>query len=100
VKVQVVGEPGNPVREVAAAALAAVDGVMSALPPHPVTLTVLESGEEVELYVIFDGPLRAIPDVAGLRRNVPATERWRAEVDVDDAGAGYLQVRWRKAVPT
>lgn len=100
VKVQVVGEPGNPVREVAAAALAAVDGVMSALPPHPVTLTVLESGEEVELYVIFDGPLRAIPDVAGLRRNVPATERWRAEVDVDDDGAGHLQVRWRKAVPT
>jgi len=99
VNVQVVGDPGHPVREVAGAALAAVDGVMSALPPHPVTLTVLESGEEVELYVIFDGPLRAIPDMAGLRRKVPATERWRAEVDVDDAGAGHLQVRWRKTMP-
>ncbi len=99
VKVQVVGDPGNPVGEVADAALAAVDSVMRALPPHPVTLTVLESGEEVELYVIFDGPLRAIPDVAGMRRNVPGTERWRAAVHVDEAGAGHLEVRWRKTVP-
>jgi hypothetical protein len=100
VKVQVVGDPGTPVREVADAALAAVDGVMSALPPNPVTLTVMDSGEEVELYVIFDGPLLAIPDVAELRRKVPAEERWRAAVDVDEAGAGHLEVRWRKAVPT
>jgi hypothetical protein len=99
VEVQVVGDPGKPVREVAGAALAAVDGVMSALPPQPVTLTVLDSGEEAELYVIFDGPLRAIPDLAGLRRKVPATERWRAAVDIDDAGAGHLEVRWRKTVP-
>jgi hypothetical protein len=99
VKVQVVGDPGNPVREVADAALAAVDGVMSALPPNPVTLTVLESGQEVELYVTFDGPLLAIPDVAELRRKVPAKESWRAAVDVDEAGAGHLEVRWRKTVP-
>jgi hypothetical protein len=100
VKVQVVGDPGKPVREVADTAVAAVDGVMSALPPHPVTLTVLDSGEEVELYVTFDGPLRAIPDVAGLGRTVPAAERWHATVDIDGAGTGHLEVRWRKTAPT
>jgi hypothetical protein len=99
VKVQVVGDPGKPMREVADTTVAAVDGVMSALPPHPVTLTVLDSGEEVELYVTFDGPLRAIPDVAGLGRTVPAAERWHATVDIDGAGAGHLEVRWRKTAP-
>jgi hypothetical protein len=99
VKVQVVGDPGKPMREVADTTVAAVDGVMSALPPHPVTLTVLDSGEEVELYVTFDGPLRAIPDVAGLARRVPAAERWQATVDIDGAGAGHLEVRWRKTAP-
>ncbi len=99
VQVQVVGDPGNPAREVADAALAAVDGVMSALPPHPVTLTVLEADEEVELYVTFDGPLRASLDMAELRRKVPATQSWRAAVNVDEAGAGHLEVRWRKTVP-
>ena len=54
VEVQVVGDPGVPCREVAGATLAAVDGIMSALPPHPVTLTVLASGDDVELYVAFE----------------------------------------------
>jgi hypothetical protein len=58
VEVQVVGDPGHPAREVAGATVAAVDGVMSALPPHPVLLTILESGDDVELYVIFDRPPR------------------------------------------
>jgi hypothetical protein len=98
VEVQVVGDPGNPVQEVAAATLAAVDGVMSALPPHPVLLTILESGDDVELYVIFDRPLRTTPDVAELRWRVPATARWLATVDVDDSGAGCLEVRWRNVV--
>jgi hypothetical protein len=99
VKVQVVGDPGRPMREVADTTVAAVDGVLSALPPHPITLTVLDSGEEVELYVTFDGPLRAIPDVAGLGRTVPVAERWQAAVDIDGAGAGQLEVRWRKTAP-
>jgi hypothetical protein len=53
-EIRVVGDPGRPTREVAGATLAAVDGVMRALPPHAVTLTVLASSDEVELYVIFD----------------------------------------------
>lgn len=48
-EIRVVGDPGRPTREVAGATVAAVDGVMRALPPHAVTLTVLASGDEVEL---------------------------------------------------
>ena len=44
VEVQVVGDPGLPSREVAQATLAAVGTVLGALPPQPVTLTVLASG--------------------------------------------------------
>jgi hypothetical protein len=98
VEVQVVGDPGNPVREVAGATVAAVEGVMSALPPHPVLLTILESGDDVELYVIFDRLLRTTPDVTALGRQVPATARWHATVGIDDSGAGCLEVRWRKVV--
>jgi hypothetical protein len=99
VEVQVVGDPGHPVPEVAGAARAAVDSVMTVLPPHPVVLTVLASGSETELYVTFDRPPRLIPDMAGLGRNVPATACWRATVDVHDTGAGCLEVRWRNAAP-
>jgi len=62
VEVQVVGDPGRPMWEVVGATLAAVEGVMNTLPPHPVTLTVLASGDEVELYVTFDRPPRATPE--------------------------------------
>ncbi len=99
VEVQVVGDPGDPVREVAGAALAAVDSIMAVLPRHPVVLTVLGSGSETELYVTFDRPPRATPDVAALGRNVPALARWCASVDVSDTGAGCLEVRWRNAAP-
>ncbi len=97
-EVQVVGDPGRPAPEVAAATLAAVDAVLGAIPPHPVLLTVLASADDVELYVTFDRAPGAAPDVTRLRRTVPAAARWHATVDVDDSGAGCLEVRWRKAV--
>jgi signal transduction histidine kinase len=97
VEVQVVGEPGRPGPEVAAAALAAVDSVLSVLPPHPVMLTVLGAGDGVELYVTFDRPPPAAPDLAALQQRVPAKARWSAMFDVNDAGAGCLEVRWRDA---
>jgi hypothetical protein len=97
VEVQVIGDPGQPIREVADATLAVVDGVMNALPAHPVTLTVLASEDDVELYVSFGRPPRATPDVVELRRSVPAAARWRATVDVDETGAGCLEVRWKVA---
>ena len=56
VEVQVVGDPAAPIPEVAAATLAAVDWVLSALPAQQVTLTVLASGDAVELYLTFGRP--------------------------------------------
>jgi hypothetical protein len=99
VEVQVVGQPGRPVTEVAAAVLAAVDSTLSALPPHPVRspvlLTVLAGGDDVELYVAFERPPPAAPDLSALQQRVPAAARWRAALDVSDAGPGCLEVRWR-----
>ena len=95
-EIQVLGDPGQPGREVAEATLAAVDGVFRALPPHPVTLTVLASGDDVELYVAFAHPPRGTPEVSGLTGSVPAAAAWRAAIDVDETGAGCLEVRWRK----
>jgi hypothetical protein len=97
VDVRVIGDPGHPAPEVADAVRAAVDGVLSALPPHPVTLTVLAPGDDVELYVIFGEPPRAVPDVARLGRKVPAAAGWRAMVNLDETGAGSLELCWRKA---
>ena len=97
VEVQVVGDPGRSSPEVAGAALAAVDSVLSTLPPHPVMLTVLAAGDSVELYVTFDRPPPTAPDLAALKRRVPAIARWSAIFDVNDAGAGCLEVRWRNA---
>jgi hypothetical protein len=101
VEVQVVGQPERPVPEVTAAALTAVDTTLSVLPPHPVRspvlLTVLASGDDVELYVAFERPPPAVPDLSALRQLVPAAALWRAAIDVNDAGAGCLEVRWRNA---
>jgi hypothetical protein len=97
VEVQVIGDPGIPAPEVARATRAAVSDVVSALPPHPVVLTVLASDDEVELYLTFERPPPGPVDVAGLRRLVPATAGWQATMDIGDAGAGFLAVRWRKA---
>ena len=97
-EVRVVGDPGRPPTEIAGATLAAVSGVVNALPPHPVTLTVLASEDEVEVYMTFDRPPQAAPDLTGLGRKVPAMSGWCATVDVDDTGAGCLEIRWRKAV--
>ncbi len=94
VDVQVVGDPGVPVPEVAAATVAAVEGVLGALPPQPVTLTLLATGDDVELYVIFSTPPQAALGVPPAGRAVPAC--WRAAVTVDATGTGCLEVCWRK----
>jgi hypothetical protein len=99
-EVQVVGDPGPPPPEVACAALAAVDRLLSALPPHQVILTVLAAGDDVELYVAFDRPPQATPEMASLQGQVPAVARWSAAVDVGDDGAGCLEIRWRNTAPS
>jgi len=96
-EVQVIGDPGSPGREVVGATRAAIDGVVSVLPPHPVMLTVLATRQDVELYLTFERRPLGRLDVASLRRPLPESVGWRAVVDVDETGAGCLEIRWRNA---
>ena len=99
IEVQVIGDPGRPARQVAEAVRAAVGILVKVLPPQPVTLTVLASGDDVELYVVFGQPPLVTPDLSGLLRKIPATAGWHATMDVDETGAGCLELRWRQGVP-
>jgi hypothetical protein len=83
VDVQLIGDPGMPPPEVARAVLATVDAVISVLPPHQVTLTVLASGDDVELYLTFSEPPRVAPDLPG----------WDVPVAVE-LGPGCLEISW------
>jgi hypothetical protein len=94
--VQVIGDPGTPQPPVARAVLAAVDAVISPLPPHQVMLTVLASGDDVELYLAFSATLRSPPDLTRLALDVPASARWRALVSTTETGGGCLEVAWQK----
>lgn len=96
VTVQLIGDPGTPLPAVAHAVLAAVDAVLSALPPDQAVLTVLAAEDDVELYLTFDGPLRSAPGLTRLGRAVPAAARWRATLSTTEAGGGFLEVGWRK----
>ena len=96
VTVQLIGDPGTPRPSVARAVLATVDAVLSALPPHQVMLTVVAAGDDVELYLTFSAPLRAVPDLTRFGLDVPAAARWHASVSATETGGGYLEVSWRK----
>jgi hypothetical protein len=99
VTVQVIGDPDTPEPPVAHVIFATLDAVISALPPHQVILTVLVSGHDVELYLTFSEPLRAIPDLARFGQDLPVAARWRAIVDVGENGSGFLEIKWRKGGP-
>ena len=99
VEVQAIDDPGRPSEDVMGATVAAVGRVLRALPPQLVILTVLRSGDEAEMFVIFErtpvldvGEL--VRDVAGLGSAVPAAA-WRAVLEAEDGGPGCLEVRWR-----
>jgi hypothetical protein len=96
VTVQLIGDPGIPPPAVARAVLAAVGAVLSALPPDQAVLTVLAAEDDVELYLTFDAPLRAAPDLTRFGREVPAAAHWRAALSTTEADGGFLEVRWRK----
>jgi hypothetical protein len=96
VTVQLIGEAGTPPPLVARAVLATVDAVLGALPPHQAALTVLAAGDDIELYLTFDAPLRSAPDLTRLGRNVPAAARWHAALSVTETGGGFLELSWRK----
>jgi hypothetical protein len=100
VEVQAIEDPGRPSEDVMEATGAALGRVLRALPPQPVILTVLRSGDEAEMFVIFErtpaldvGEL--VRDVAGRGSAVPAAAAWRAVLEAEDGGPGCLEVRWR-----
>jgi hypothetical protein len=99
IEMQVVGDPRPPGGDVARAVRAAVSLLISALPPQPVMLTVLASDDDVELYLAFHAPPPVTPDLSGLRPKQAAQAGWRATIDVDETGAGCLELRWRQGVP-
>lgn len=96
VTVQLIGDPGTPRPSVVRAVLATMDAVISALPPHQVMLTVLASGDDVELYLTFGTPLRTAPDLTRFGVDLPAAACWHASVSATESGGGCLEVSWRK----
>lgn len=96
VTVQLIGDQGTPRPRVARAVQATVEAVISALPPHQVTLTILAPGEDVELYLTFSEPLRIVPEVTRFGLDLPAAARWNARVSVAETTNGFLEVSWRK----
>jgi hypothetical protein len=96
VTVQLIGDPGMPPPLVARAVTATVDAVLGALPPHQAALTVVAAGDDVELYLTFDEPLRSAPNLTRLGHGVPAAARWSASLNVTESGGGFLEVSWRK----
>lgn len=98
VDIQLVGDPGNPPSRLARALLATVQAVLGVLPPHQVTLTILgPGGNDVELYLTFEAPPRAIPDLTRSGLDLPAAARWHAAMCQAETGAGgYLEVSWRR----
>jgi hypothetical protein len=96
VTVQVIGDPGPVQPPVARAVLATMDAVISVLPPHQVTLTVLASDNDVELYLTFGAPLLTAPDLTPSGMDLPAAADWHASVSATESGEGCLEVSWRK----
>jgi len=98
VDIRMIGDPGITAPEITRAAVTTVDAVLSVLPPHQATLTVIAPGDEVELYVTFGQPLPIIPGLARPGEDLPATAGWHACLSTEDTGTGCLEIGWRKAV--
>lgn len=77
VDTRVIGDPGIQTPQVARAVLAKVDAVLSRLPPQQVALTILATGDDVELYLTFGEPEGSGP--------------------ANETGTAVLEISWRKA---
>jgi hypothetical protein len=107
VEVRLVGDPGLPSPDVTRATLGALDTVLRALPPQPVTLTVLAQGSGTdpapgaELYLTFrELPPGVRPDVhPAAGPPAAALARWQARLDADATGSGCLEVSWGAGEP-
>ena len=93
---QLIGDPGIPPPRAARAVLAMLQAVLSELPARQVILTVLASGDDVELYLTFEAPLRSLPDLNRFQPDLPVSAHWHAALVAAEASGGCLEVRWRK----
>ncbi len=89
VETRVVGDAGHASPQMSRYAAVAVGQVLRSLMPQQVVLTVLASGADVELFLVFHGP--AAPS---LEQNEGTG--LQTLVEVDASGVGCLEVRWRK----
>ena len=92
IEIQVVGDPGLPSRDAAQATVAAVDGVLRALPPQTVTMTVLGPSGPANPGLAGPapaGPAPAGPAPAGLP-GCPHRLRWRRDPVDDTARASTV----------
>jgi hypothetical protein len=99
VEVQVIGDPGQPAEDAVRATLAAVDRVLCTLAPQPVTLTIVGSGGEGELYLTFERAGPGVADLASVGGAGTAPAAWHVAVEAEPGGPGCLEIRWRTAVP-
>jgi hypothetical protein len=98
VEIRTVGDPGYVSPQVIHWAVGAVDRLLRALEPQQVVLTMLAAGDEVELYLVFRGPLAGSASAGSVLAQTPQAHGGRAALDVDDSGTGCLEVRWPKEV--
>ena len=47
-------------------------------------------------YLTFSAPVRTVPDLARLGRDVPAAAYWTATLSTTETGEGFLEISWRK----
>ncbi|HEY0932441.1 MAG TPA: hypothetical protein VGD91_01755 [Trebonia sp.] len=96
VTVQLIGDPGTTPGTVTQAAATAVDAVLGALTPQQAVLTVLEAGDDVELYLTFRATLLPGVDLEAAGAGLPAAAGWHCSVSVTEDGEGCLEASWRK----
>lgn len=96
VTIQPIGEVRTPPPAVARAVLATVEAVVSALPPHQVLLTMVASGDDVELYLTFGVSPPTMPDLARFGVDLPAAACWHAAAVTAETGGGCLEIAWRR----
>ncbi|HEY7144158.1 MAG TPA: hypothetical protein VH637_07925 [Streptosporangiaceae bacterium] len=92
---QLVGDPGSLSPVLRSATVTVVERVLSALPPQQVTITVLGSDQDAELYLTFAVSPPARLELPRTGRSRPPAG-WHAALDAGDEGPGCLEVRWRK----
>jgi hypothetical protein len=96
VTVQAIGGVRTPPPALARAILETLDAVLGALPPHHVLLTLIDSGDDAEIFLTFDALPPAMPGLARFGADMPAAAGWHAAVIAAESGGGCLEIAWRQ----